>query len=144
MATMTHVSQPPSEWEQFKEMIELHKFYFEHLAKSGAVSLGIVGAVASFVISSEIRDSARLSIALIFPILLSLGVFGFTVMGAVKTRDLALRVKSMQTALGIGWRPHAEVLSWICSMFAAFSLLIAGILFYVARHPELLPAPLKE
>src|SRR4051794_4012413 len=91
------LKEPPAEWEQFRELIELHKFYFENVIKGAAFSFGIVGAVVSYVMASSIRDSPRVWIALAIPILLSFSTCFVALLGAVKTYDLSTQVQTMQS-----------------------------------------------
>ena len=130
---------PPAEWDQFRELIELHKFYFEHIIKGAAFSFGIVGAVVSYVVASNIRDSSGVWIALAIPILLSVSTSFVAFLGAVKTYDLSVRVRAMQSRLGLDWRPHSEILPWITGVFAALFFVSAIGLTALAADPDRLP-----
>jgi hypothetical protein len=132
--------EPPAEWEQFRELIELHKFYFANIIKGAAFSFGIVGAVVSYVIASSIRDSAGVWIALAVPILLSFSTSFVTLLGAIKTYDLSVQVRTLQYKLNLAWRPHSEILPWITGVFVALFFAAAVGLVVLAVDPSRLPA----
>jgi preprotein translocase subunit SecG len=130
---------PPSRWEQFQELIGLHKFYFEHIIKGAAISFGIVGAIVSYLLASDVRDGPGVRLALVVPILLSFGSFFVALLGAMKTYDLSAKVQQLQGELRLSWRPHAEVLPAITGVFAALFLIVAVALVWVSLEPERLP-----
>jgi len=132
-------SQAPSGWEQFRELIALHKFYFENIIKGAAFSFAIVGAVVSYVVGSNIRDGWGVAVALAVPILLSFGTSFIALLGAIKTRDLSEKVSGMQKELGLSWRPHSEVLPLIAAVIAALFLAAAIAMVAVALNPDQLP-----
>ncbi|MFM2465126.1 hypothetical protein P0D87_15895 [Paraburkholderia sp. RL17-368-BIF-A] len=132
-------NRSPLEWEQFKELIELHKFYFENISKSAAFVFGLVGAIVSYVIATDIRDRYRLAAAMTVPILLSVGASAIGLLGAVKLRDLSEKVTNLQSELGLSWRPHSEVLPLLSAIFAVLFFLVACGLTVIVLHANLLP-----
>jgi hypothetical protein len=71
-AALSHTSPA---WDQFKQLVELHKFYFEQVIRGAAFSFGAVGLVVSYVIASNVRDPGALLGALMVPIIVSFGAF---------------------------------------------------------------------
>jgi hypothetical protein len=134
------LKEPPAEWEQFRELIELHKFYFANIIKGATFAFGIVGAVVSYVITSSIRDSPGVWIALAIPILLSFSTSFVALLGAIKTYDLSAQVQTMQSKLKLAWRPHSEILPWITGVFAVLFFAAAVGLVVLAVDPSRLPA----
>jgi hypothetical protein len=80
-------TEQPTLWTQYEKLIDLHKFYFEHIMRAAVLSLGIIGAIVTYVISAGIRDT-RVSLAMLVPILLSIGSFILCVLGS-STRGIS-------------------------------------------------------
>jgi hypothetical protein len=119
--------QARTEWPQFVELVGLHKFYFEHLIKAAAFSLGIQGAFVAYVAQAGLGNAA-LRIALAFPLLLAVATALVFCLSLSKTRDLKRQVEALQQRLGLAWRPHVEVLVWMSLVFVAlFGLATAGL-----------------
>jgi hypothetical protein len=121
-----------TEWEQFRELTELHKFYFEHIIKATAFGFAVIGAIVSYVIATDMRDRQRVAVALAIPILLCIASCLIAVLGAVKLRELSRQVHRLQRELGLSWRPHAELLplmSW--SMAVLFFVTACGLVIVV-------------
>jgi uncharacterized membrane protein YbhN (UPF0104 family) len=137
---ITSVSSKPSEWDQFKELIDLHKFYFDQILKGAAFSFAIVGGISSYILTNNIRDPRTLVIALMVPALLSLGTCFVGAVGSIKVRELGNQVRASQKKLGLTWRAHAEILFWMCAPLAALFFLIAVGLLMLAFQPSWLPA----
>src|ERR1051325_4728270 len=115
-------------WAQYKELIELHKFYFEHLVQTAGFSFGVIGAVFAYVIKARLK-ATQVRLALVVPLLLSLAtsiVFGI---GIDKNRDFSAKVQTLQSQLGLIWRPHAEILEDMAIVFTIiFSFISIGLL----------------
>jgi hypothetical protein len=134
----------PSDWEQFQELIGLHKFYFEHMVKGATFAFAIVGAVVSYVVGSDIRDGWSVGVALAIPILLSVGTCLLALLGAIKTYDLSVRVKNMQAKLALDWRPHAEILPLMAAVIAALFLVAAMAMVTISINPGHLPKTVQK
>ena len=126
-------------WAQYKELIELHKFYFEHLVQTAGFSFGVIGAVFAYVIKARLK-ATQVRLALVVPLLLSLAtsiVFGI---GIDKNRDFSAKVQTLQSQLGLIWRPHAEILEDMAIVFTIiFSFISIGLLAMII-YPKVLPS----
>jgi hypothetical protein len=130
----------PAEWEQFRELIELHKFYFENIIKAAAFAFGFIGAVVSYVIATDIRDRYRFAAAMTIPIVLSVSAGLLGLIGAVKLRELSQQVSGLQSKLRLAWRPHAELLPLMSGIIAILFFIVACGLVAVVLNLKLLPA----
>jgi uncharacterized membrane protein YeaQ/YmgE (transglycosylase-associated protein family) len=128
---------PPSEWEQLREMTDLHKFYFELIIKNTTFIFGIIGAIISYLVTSDFQDTHRLWIALFIPISLSIGTGSIGIIGAIKAYELSKKVKEKQHILGLSWRPHAEILPMSLAGLALLFFVIALTLILVILNPQL-------
>ena len=137
MPTKSSAPAQPSEWDQFREMTELHKFYFELIIKNATLVLGIIGAIISYLVTSNFQGTHKLWIALFIPIVTSFGTAFIGIVGAVKAYDLSKRVKEKQEFLGLSWRPHAEILPMSLIGLALLFLVIAITLIIVIFNPQL-------
>ena len=133
------MSESPTDWEQFRELIELHKFYFTNIVKGAAFSFAVVGAVVSYVVGSDIRDGWGVTVAFAIPVLLSFGTSLLALLGVIKTRDLYVQVRQVQKRLGLSWRPHSEVLPLIAGVIAALFLAATVAMVTIAINPHYLP-----
>lgn len=127
------------QWEQFRELIEMHKFYFENIIKSGIIILSIIGAVSSYVIGSNIRNRQELIFAFCVPILMSLGGIIISSVGTFKVLDLSKQVNKLQASIGVSWKPHSEILPLLTLLFSALFLLSILGMGFAIMHPELMP-----
>jgi len=126
------------QWDQFEKLIDLHKFYFENLIKSATFSFGIVGAIFTYVIKTNLSiELIRLS--LLLPLLLSGGTCLMFFYGIKLARSFSDSVEKMQkTNLGIAWRPHAEILPEMCKLFSILFLIVSIGFLIVILHPSIL------
>lgn len=136
-------NESTAEWEQFRELTELHKFYFEHIIKATAFGFGFVGAIVSYVIATDIRDRHRFAAALAIPILLSISACLIGALGAVKLRELSRQVSGLQRELGLSWRPHAELLPLMSGIVAVLFFMAACGLVVIVLNADLLPVLTK-
>jgi hypothetical protein len=131
------------QWLQFEKLIDLHKFYFEHLIKASSFSFGIIGAILTYVISAKLSVNL-MRIALQLPFVLSIGTFSLFSFGIWKNWELSKWVKQHQTELGVNWRPHAETLTYMSIAFAIAFLLITIAIGGMIINPSILqPVPIN-
>ncbi len=127
--------------EQFHDLVELHKFYFEILLTSASFLLGVVGGVVAYVAKAHMPPP-RVRLSLAVPALLSTSAFVGYSGGYLKLRDLESWILSCKATLGFGWAPHAEVLGHLSLLFAAVSALVSiGLLAILAKPHWLLGSP---
>ena len=119
-------------------MIDLHKFYFEHLIKATVYLLGIIGAIVTYVITNKLNDPELIRIGLMLPAFVAFGTTCIFGIGSLKMHQFAMTVKSFQVKLQLSWRPHTEILFLMCIFFGAlFGIITIGIMLLVF-FPELL------
>lgn len=142
MTEQTNIPNPePPKWSQFEKLIDLHKFYFENLIKAATFSLGIIGAILTYAIGT-LKNGARNEVILIllFPTLLSAGSFFVYLLGCWKTYDLNQKVDLLKGKknLNLEWKPHTEILIWMCGIFALLFLILTIGLIWLMYNPSLL------
>ncbi len=132
-------------WEQFKQQVDLHKFYLEQIVKSASVALGIVGAIVTYVLAKW-PGRGPLWMALVPPLVLSAGAAWIFAIGAQKANAFASEVRSLQARLRLPWRPHAELLGCMSVIFAAvFAAVSLGLaVLIVVAVFGLLPVSLTK
>jgi hypothetical protein len=128
----------PAHWSQFEKLVDLHKFYFEYLIKAAAFSFGTIGVILTYVISAGLRDN-RVSLALLLPILLSIGTCAVYCLGFFNSLDFTKKVQYIQTLLHLEWRLHTTMLSWMSAIFAVSFFLLSVGLIWIALVPAMLP-----
>src|SRR5215471_19343046 len=85
--------QEERDLEEVQRLSELFKFYLELVLKIFVGTLGIAGAVTSFVLGKDVLDRTVSAVGLLLPALFCIGV-GFGLLGATFTSfqiDSALR-----------------------------------------------------
>jgi len=132
-------NESATEWEQFRELTELHKFYFEHIIKATAFGFAVVGAIVPYIIATDMRDRHRVAVALAIPILLCISACLIGVLGMVKLRELSQQVNRLQRELGLSWRPHAELLPLMSGSIAVLFFMMACGLVVIVLNADLLP-----
>ena len=98
-------------WSQYRQLTDLHKFYFENIIKSASFSMGIIGAITTYAVSasaSEKTSIGLLPILLLFPAIVSGGSACIYLLGTWKAWDLSKSIQRVQRRLDVDWRPHAE------------------------------------
>lgn len=126
-------------WSQLDKLIDLHKFYFENMIKAAAFSFGAIGVILTYVISTGLRDD-RASLALLFPILLSIGSCAAFCIGFFHSLDFTKQVQRIQASLNLKWQLHTVMLSWMSAIFALSFFLLSVGLIWIALVPSMLPA----
>jgi len=125
----------PCEFEEFQELIELHKFYFELLITSTSFYLGIVGAMLAYVAKGDLSEQrVRLSLAIpvIFSIAACVGYGG----GYFKLQELATWVLCCKATLELGWAPHSELVARLSLLFSAVAALVSIALIAILVKPN--------
>lgn len=126
-------------WPEYDRLIGLHTFYFEYLIKAAGFSFGLVGAILAYVIDARLKDSQYAWIALALPALISVGTCIVFCLAVWKTADFSTQVRAAKKRLGVGWRPHVEMLTYMSVVFALLFLVVSVGLVVVSFNPHLLP-----
>lgn len=134
-------SEKVSLWLQFEKLVDLHKFYFEHLIKAASFSFGIVGAILTYAIKAGFGSPHQVKFVLCLPFLLSFGSFALFGIGCWLTWDLNMKVNSLQTELDLKWKPHSQVLIWMSVVLAILFLFLAMGIGWLTLNPTMLPSP---
>ena len=128
----------PCTFEEFRELIGLHKYYLDLLISSASFLLGIVGAVFAYVAKARLHRRQRF-LSLVVPIALSASAsFGYG-SGYFKLRELETWVSSCKSTLKLAWAPHAEILPPLSFLFSLVAALVFIGLIAILIHPKWLP-----
>ena len=133
----------PCDLEQFKELIGLHKFYFEVLMSSVSFYLGVVGATVAYVAKDMgTLSPQRIRVALSIPIILSIAACAGYGRGYFELRDLADWVTTCKDDLAYAWAPHSNVLPPLSLLFSLMAGSVgAGLIAITARPRRFLDGP---
>jgi hypothetical protein len=123
-------------WEEFKELVRLHKFYFGVLNSGATLSAGIVGAIVTFVLNQNLTGW-NLSLSLFFPLILSISTAIISFGSAKRFRQFNAWVIDAQEKAKLAWRPHSEALEWISIVEAIVFLVCSVFLLIVIIDPNL-------
>lgn len=124
---MLPVSDRAEAWKQYETLADLYKFYVDQLVKFHTFYFAIAGGLALYVLGNR---QGAVPLALLLPLVISLGgvvTFGF---GIRKSRELTDAIKGIALRLDI-LSAHTEVLEFLCWSFLAVHLLIAGGLIWL-------------
>ena len=115
-------------WGQYKQNVELYKFYMELIVKFNVFYYAVTGAIVSFFFANQSIPNIKYS--LLLPLIMSLGFLGFFIYGAILMNYLREDVFNIRDALGLRCAPDVGVLSVLLYIFSAIFLLVAGVLSY--------------
>jgi hypothetical protein len=115
-------------WGQYKQNVELYKFYMELIVKFNVFYYAVTGAIVSFFFASQNIPDIKYS--LVLPIIMSLGFAGFFIYGAILMGYLREEVFRIRDALGLQVAPDVGVLSVLLYIFSVIFILVAGSLVY--------------
>jgi hypothetical protein len=126
------------DFKQYMELIDLHKFYFSQIITAAGFCLGVTGAIFTYVVTTALHHD-QIRLALIAPLIVSVGaavVFG---LGIIKAIEFANVVKISQRQLNLAWRPHAEILVWMAIVFCILFFCMSIGLAYAFVDPSIVP-----
>ena len=120
-------------WNQYKQNVDLYKFYMEHLIKLEAFYYAITGAIFSYY--SSHTDVENTQYSLLLPLIMSLAFAGFFFYGAILINITRKETFRICKVLGVDVAPDLGVLAILLRIFACISLLVAGVSGYVIVCP---------
>jgi hypothetical protein len=115
-------------WSQYKQNVELYKFYMELIVKFNIFYYAVTGAIVSFFFANQSIPNIKYS--LLLPIIMSIAFAVFFIYGAVLMRYLREDVFNIRDSLELQVAPDVGVLSVLLYMFSVIFLLVAGALSY--------------
>jgi len=115
-------------WSQYKQNVELYKFYMELIVKFNVFYYAVTGAIVSFFFSHQ--DIPDIKYSLLLPVIMSVAFAGFFIYGAKLMPYLREEVFKIRDALGLKVAPDLGVLTVLLYIFSAIFILVAGSLSY--------------
>ena len=115
-------------WGQYKQNVDLYKFYMELIVKLNVFYYAVTGAIVSFFFANQTIPDIKYSLFL--PIIMSIAFAGFFIYGAILMGFLREEVFKIRDALGLEVAPDAGVLSVLLYIFSVIFILVAGSLSY--------------
>ena len=116
-------------WSQYKQNVDLYKFYMELLLKLETFYYAITGAIFSYYFSNV--GIPEIKYSLFLPLIMSVAFAGFFIYGAVLISITREETFKLRDALGLQVAPDLGVLSVLLYIFAIISLLVAAVSGYV-------------
>lgn len=115
-------------WGQYKQNVDLYKFYMELIVKLNVFYYAVTGAIVSFFFANQTIPDIKYSLFL--PIIMSIAFAGFFIYGAILMGFLREEVFKIRDALGLEVAPDVGVLSVLLYIFSVIFILVAGSLSY--------------
>lgn len=109
--------------EQYKILMDLHKFYFELVLKFTVFHYAVTGGILSFYLSQ--KNEGFMKYALVFPIIMNLLFALFSFLGAWRNPPLAEEVERVTDLLGYEAHPDLHFLSIVLYLSSGLYFLIA-------------------
>ena len=116
-------------WKQYEQHITTYKFYLEILVKLMTMFFAVSGAMLSFYFTKTDINSAKL--ALYLPLIMSIGLFLFFIIGVFLSTATRNDVFSLRDQLGLEVSPELGVLTLLLGIFTVITLVCAIGLGYV-------------
>jgi len=113
-------------WGQYKQNVELYKFYMELIIKFNVFNYAVTGAIVSFFFANQNIPDIKYS--LLLPIIMSIAFAGFFIYGAILMKYLRAEVFEIRDALELAVAPDIGVLSVLLYIFSAIYIVVAGAL----------------
>lgn len=115
-------------WRQYQLNVELYKGYLELVIKMNVFYYAVTGAILSFYFSNQ-NDLTKLS--LVLPLLMSLALGTFFVVGAWLARVPREETFKIRDALGLIAAPEIGVLILLLWIFAVMMFVVGGGLVWL-------------
>lgn len=115
-------------WGQYKQNIDLYKFYMELIVKFNVFYYAVTGAIVSFYFANQSIENIKYS--LLLPILMSIAFAGFFIYGAILMKQLRIDIFEIRDALNLNVAPDVGVLTVLLYIFSVIYFLVAGVLSY--------------
>jgi len=115
-------------WGQYKQNVDLYKFYMELIVKFNVFYYAVTGAIVSFFFANQGIPDIKYS--LLLPIIMSIAFAGFFIYGAILMRLLRVDVFKIRDALKLEVAPDVGVLSVLLYIFSVIFIVVAGALSY--------------
>ena len=116
-------------WKQYDQHISTYKFYLEVLVKLMTMFFAVTGAMISFYFTKSEISTAKL--ALYLPLIMSIGLFLFFVIGVVLSTVTRKDVFKLRDKLELEVSPELGVLTLLLAIFAIVTLACSVGLGYV-------------
>jgi len=118
-------------WGQYKQNIELYKFYMELIVKFNVFYYAVTGAIVSFFFANQSIPNMKYS--LLLPIIMSVAFAGFFIYGAILMKYLREEVFNIRDILKLEAAPDVGVLSVLLYIFSVIFILVALSLSYAVQ-----------
>ena len=115
-------------WGQYKQNIDLYKFYMDLIVKFNVFYYAVTGAIVSFFFANQGIPDIKYS--LLLPIIMSLAFASFFIYGAILMRYLRKDVFTIRDKLKLKAAPDVGVLSVLLYIFSVIFILVAVSLTY--------------
>ena len=125
----------PSEikWNDFKMNVDLHRSYLDLAINLNMFYYAITGAIVSFHFANSASPTAKL--ALILPVILSIGLTVFFFWSAKLAHNLRFHIKSTAEELGLKCYPEGIVLVLLCIIFGTvLGVVSVALIWYLAYY----------
>lgn len=119
-------------WRQYQLNVDLYKGYLELVVKMNVFYYAVTGAILSFYFANH-NELTQWS--LVLPLLMSLALGTFFVIGALLARVPREEIFKIRDALGLMAAPEVGVLIFLLWIFAVLMFVVAGGLAWLCLTP---------
>ncbi|WP_349810748.1 hypothetical protein ABQ179_003135 [Xanthomonas dyei] len=116
-------------WKQYDLHVGLYKFYLELTLKVNAAFYAISGAVATYTLTHQESNAAR--IALLIPAVFGVGLAVVAGCGAYLQESTRDELVAIRDSLELQTIPEIKILSWLLCVSVAGFLAVSGGLFWL-------------
>lgn len=110
-------------WKQYNMLVDLYKFYLEITLKANLFFYVITGGILTFYFSH--MGTPLISLSLVLPIILSLGLAGIFLYGASLVGYIREEIFRIRDLLRLEAAPDVHVLAVFLRVFAVVMLIVA-------------------
>jgi len=133
-------SEPTSNrrWDDYKHLSDLFQFYLELVFKAFTFTLGVSGAVVTFVLGKEVQDDRHTAaFGILLPAVLCIGM-GIAFLRAIPSaHELTDALNRLKVALGLELAPHGRNLStgltWFGILLVVAGVFLCGLFIHILR-----------
>lgn len=119
-------------WKQYIVYTDLFRFYVDMAWRSSVWFYGITSVLLAFYFDHVTRNRPYLALALLLPVVFSVGFCVLYLRGAHQVADLRLKLDYIRDQLNLPGRPHVEFLydflRWAAVLFALVGACLAIVL----------------
>lgn len=120
-------------WNEYKQQVDLYKFYLELTIKTNTFYYAITGAILSFYFASSGKPNMQYS--LLLPLLMSILLAILFFYGAYANKISRQNVINIVSALNLQAFPELNILSYFLNIFGAVMVVVALSLFAILLCP---------